>query len=77
MEVDTFMCFIEKNECEKNKGKIVSQWLTGDEECNAVSYEYECGAIYNRNYMDRIGFRDHDCFWDCSSCKKKDTECHQ
>ncbi len=53
-----------------DKGVIVREWETGDSECNAYSEEYECGAIYNNNYMDVIGNRDHDCFWDCSKCKK-------
>lgn len=31
---------------------------------NAYSEKYECGAIYNNNYMDIVGKRDLDCFWD-------------
>ena len=51
------------------KGKKVREWETGDTECNAYSVEYECGGIYNHNYMDVIGNRDHDCFWDCRGCR--------
>ena len=60
--------------CGKEKGRIISEWETGDSECNAVSYEYECGGIYNQNYMDVVGNRDHDCFWDCKNCKFKTSE---
>lgn len=56
-----------KDSC--NKGKVVRQWETGDAECNAYSEEYECGAVYNHNYMDVVGCRDHDCFWDCRGCR--------
>lgn len=55
--------------CKFSKGRIISEWTTGDEECNAYSYEYECGGIYHNNYMDILGSRDHDCFWDCKECK--------
>ena len=65
----------EKDSC--NKGKVVNSWLTGDDECDAKSEEYECGGIYHNNYMDIVGSRDHDCFWNCSNCKnnikRKDT----
>lgn len=44
---------------------------TGDEECEAYSKRYECGAVYNNNYLDVVGNRDHDCFWDCSECNKE------
>ena len=57
-----------------NKGKQIREWETGDAECNAYSVEYECGAIYNHNYMDIVGCRDHDCFWDCSECKRNMPE---
>ena len=56
-----------KDSC--NKGKVIREWETGDAECNAYSYEYECGAIYNHNYMDIIGNRTHGCFWDCRNCR--------
>lgn len=55
--------------CTFDKGAIVKEWLTGDEECSANSWEYECGGIYNRNYLDVLGNRDHDCFWECSRCR--------
>ena len=57
--------------CFYDKGKIVEEWQTGDAECNADSYRFECGGIYNHNYMDIVGSRDHDCFWDCKDCKYK------
>ena len=52
-----------------DKGKVVREWETGDSECNAYSQEYECGAVYHNNYMDVVGCRDHDCFWDCGNCR--------
>ena len=55
--------------CIWNKGRVITDWNTGDDECNAYSVEYECGGIYNNNYMDVVGSRDHDCFWDCRNCK--------
>lgn len=55
--------------CNRNKGKVVDEWSTGDEECNAYSEKYECGGVYNNNYGDVVGNRDHDCFWNCSNCK--------
>lgn len=55
-----------KDSC--NKGKKIREWETGDTECNAYSEEYECGGIYHHNYMDVVGNRDHDCFWDCQYC---------
>lgn len=55
-------------------GKYLSEeidsWETGDSECNAESFRYSCGAVYHHNYMDVLGSRDHDCFWDCTSCKR-------
>ena len=54
--------------------KEVRTWSTGDDECNAYSTEYDCGAVYNNNYMDIVGNRDHDCFWDCSGCVCKDRK---
>ena len=60
--------------CNFSKGKVIREWLTGDDECNAVSYEYQCGGIYNNNYMDVVGNRDHDCFWKCSDCKYQKKE---
>ena len=59
----------EKDGCDK--GKVVERWLTGDDECNAYSERYQCGGVYNNNYMDIVGCRDHMCSWDCSRCKKK------
>lgn len=56
-------------DCDRDKGAVVRQWDTGDDECRAYSEEYECGAIYNNNYGDVIGNREHECFWDCSKCK--------
>lgn len=56
-------------DCAYIKGSVIDRWSTGDDECNAYSQEYECGGIYNHNYMDIIGNRDHDCFWNCSKCK--------
>lgn len=56
-------------DCDRDKGTVVRQWDTGDDECRAYSEEYECGAIYNNNYGDVIGNREHECFWDCSKCK--------
>lgn len=50
-------------------GVITEKWETGDTECNAYSVRYECGGIYHHNYMDIVGCRDHDCFWDCRGCK--------
>lgn len=58
------------NECGLDTGSVVRSWMTGDDECNAESYEYQCGGIYHNNYMDVVGCRDHDCFWDCRGCKK-------
>ena len=60
----------EHPECTEDKGKIIYVWLTGDDECDAVSTEYECGGVYNHNYMDVLGNRDHYCFWNCENCKK-------
>lgn len=62
--------------CTFNKGKEIDKWLTGDDECDAYSIEYECGGIYNHNYMDILGCRDHDCFWNCSNCKYVKGECN-
>lgn len=58
-------------DCGQRPTNQVREYLTGDEECNAYDYEYDCGAIYHQNYMDVVGNRDHDCFWDCSRCKNK------
>ena len=57
--------------CKYPTGKEVRSWQTGDDECNAYSTKYECGGVYNNNYMDIVGNRDHDCFWDCSRCVHK------
>lgn len=59
------------DDCKNEKGSVVHSWLTGDDECNAVSEQYECGGVYHHNYMDILGCRSHDCFWDCSSSKYK------
>lgn len=53
-----------------DKGIVVKQWETGDTECRAYSEEYECGAVYNNNYMDVVGNREHECFWECGGCRK-------
>ena len=55
--------------CTHDKGKVIRAWETGDSECNEWSQEYECGGIYHNNYMDIVGCRDHDCFWDCGGCR--------
>lgn len=55
-------------------GKVVSRWETGDAECNAYSQRYECGGVYHHNFMDIVGNRDHDCFWDCRECKRGCSE---
>lgn len=60
---------IDGEKCAFDKGKVIDKYLTGDDECNAYTTEYECGGIYNHNYMDVVGVRDHDCFWQCSNCK--------
>ena len=60
--------------CIWNKGNVIADWNTGDDECGAYSVEYECGGIYNHNFMDVIGSRDHDCFWDCRNCKYRKGE---
>lgn len=61
--------FKDGENCPYDKGEIVECWLTGDDECDAESTRYECGGISHHNYMDVIGCRDHDCFWDCKDCK--------
>ena len=60
-----------KPACGQHPTNKVHETLTGDAECNAYDYEYDCGAVYHQNYMDVVGNRDHDCFWDCSRCKNK------
>ena len=60
--------------CEYDMGKVVDEWMTGDDECNAYSERYECGGVYHNNYMDVVGNRDHDCFYDCSNCIHKNEE---
>ncbi len=57
--------------CNHDMGNVIAEWMTGDDECNAYSQEYECGGIYHNNYMDIVGNRDHDCFYDCKNCKYK------
>lgn len=54
-----------------NKGKVVETWETGDQECNAYSERYKCGGVYHNNFGDVVGCRTHDCWWDCSKCRKK------
>ena len=54
--------------CDYDMGDVVEEWLTGDFECEAYSQRFQCGGIYNNNYMDIVGNRDHDCFYDCSNC---------
>lgn len=68
------MKYVDGENCPFDKGSVVNEWLTGDDECNAYSVEYECGGIYNNNYMDVVGNRDHDCFWNCSKCKYQRNE---
>ena len=68
------MKYVDGENCSFDKGSVVNEWLTGDDECNAYSEEYECGGIYNNNYMDVVGNRDHDCFWNCSKCKYQRNE---
>lgn len=53
----------------ENYFSIEDTYLTGADECDAYSKQYSCGCIYNHNYMDVVGNRDHDCFYDCSKCK--------
>lgn len=60
---------MEEPKC-NDMGSVIREWETGDPECDAYSQEYECGAVYNNNYMDVLGNRDHDCYWDCCKCKK-------
>lgn len=62
---------IDGENCTFDKGRVVKTWYTGDGECNDYSKEYECGGVYNNNYMDMLGFKDHDCFWQCNNCKYK------
>lgn len=60
---------VDGQSCTYNKGIVIREYLTGAEECGAISYVHECGGIYNRNYLDVLGNRDHDCFWNCQDCK--------
>ena len=59
----------EKIECNRDKGNVVKFWLTGHAECDAYSEQYECGGVYHNNFMDIVGNREHDCFWDCTKCR--------
>lgn len=61
-------------ECAHDKGRVTKEWMTGDDECDAVSRRYSCGGVYHHNYMDVVGNRDHDCFWDCSECRYGETK---
>ena len=54
----------------KQVGNQVETWSTGDAECDAYSVRYDCGGVYHHNYMDVVGNRDHDCFWNCKDCNK-------
>lgn len=69
-EINMYVAPNEGKGCDLDKGKVLRTWPTGDEECGAESNEYECGGIYHNNYMDVLGNRDHDCFWDCAHCNK-------
>lgn len=60
--------------CTFDKGRLITKELTGDEECDAYTYVYECGGRYDKNYMDVVGSRDHDCFWHCGDCKYQQNE---
>ena len=55
----------------RQRGDLVNIFYTGDEECDAISYEFKCGGIYHKNYMDRLSDekQDHLCFWNCKGCK--------
>ena len=61
-----------------NKGKEVSIDQTGDDECNAYDTTYECGGTWHNNFMDIVGNRTHDCWWDCpfesKRCKERRGE---
>lgn len=61
----------EDKPCEFDTGAVIEEWETGDSECNAYSLRFACGGIYHNNYMDIVGCRDHDCFWDCGNCIHK------
>ena len=65
-EINIYVAPNEGKGCDLDKGKVLRTWPTGDEECGAESNEYECGGIYHNNYMDVLGNRNHDCFWDCT-----------
>lgn len=60
------------DECQT--GKAADWWYTGDIDCGAVSTRYECGGVYNRNFMDTADSREHDCFWDCDNCRYSGEE---
>lgn len=64
---------IDGKNCSFEKGAVIERWYTGDGECNDYSVKYQCGGIYNNNYMDSVGFKDHDCFWQCSNCKYQEN----
>lgn len=51
------------------RGEIVDSFYTGDPECNSRTYVFECGGVYNKNYMDKVGREEHLCFWNCKGCK--------
>lgn len=59
--------------CDCDTGAAVDWWYTGDIDCDAVSTKYECGGVYNKNFMDVKGSREHDCFWDCENCRYRDS----
>ncbi|MBR3268465.1 MAG: hypothetical protein IKI58_07040 [Oscillospiraceae bacterium] len=62
--------------CGKVKGNLMNEVLTGDPECDAYDSEYDCGGVYHHNYMDVLGSRDHDCWWDCTRCKLGIKDCN-
>lgn len=62
------MNIVPGTDCGEIPTVVVSTTATGDDECNAYDYEYDCGAVYHHNYLDIVGNRDHDCWWDCSGC---------
>ena len=41
--------------CTFDKGAIVKEWLTGDEECSANSWEYECGGHIQQKLFGCFG----------------------
>ena len=68
------MSRVDGETCTFDKGRVVDKWFTGDDECDAYTEVYSCGGVYNNNYMDVVGCRDHDCFWRCGNCKYQQNE---